>query len=293
MHGCTAAQNRAGHLSSHKHNGRERSVTPSSSCSCSCTKTWVERPAWEGFAFGNDAIMELVPYSQANVDQRALEALNELVQHARKRGIEEEKTAKQMKENINGEWLFLLGCLAIGGSWLQNSLSNHFRWHNAKRCKGWLWTGGDSGKPGSCLLIKNVADEATAEDIARWLESLSIGGRVLSARLHAPTRDMRGAMHRCDAPLLPCQSQDAIHGQASAWYLQRAMHATSQHPVRVLTCVPRSCRGTGEVQFALHDAAPTILMHALPCQIGLCADDLLTLPGPPNIGRSNCIKYAC
>jgi hypothetical protein len=57
--------------------------------------------------------MEIVPYSQASVDQRALEALNELVQHARKRGIEEEQAAKQMKENINGDCRSCLAALTI------------------------------------------------------------------------------------------------------------------------------------------------------------------------------------
>ena len=89
-------------------------------------------------------------------------------------------------------------------------------------------------------------------------------------------------------------------------------------------CLPSSCRGTGEVQFALHDGAPSILKYAdLQSQMRLDSHagahlmlpapllegppylGLSTfvrpdphvgahcmLPAPPNIGRSNCVKYA-
>ena len=47
--------------------------------------------------------MDVIPYAQASLNQEALEALDDLVQHARKRGIEEDKAARQTKEDLKGE----------------------------------------------------------------------------------------------------------------------------------------------------------------------------------------------
>ena len=59
--------------------------------------------------------------------------------------------------------------------------------------------GGDSGVVGSGLFLKNIADQATAEGLARWLETLPHGSRVLSARLHQAKRESK-YLHRS----LPC-----------------------------------------------------------------------------------------
>ena len=197
--------------------------------------------------------------------EKGLEALSALVLGARREGLAEARDKERLKETLTQGEACLPSCMALcrPASPCQACELRVRTGHNVQptsaRSRGCSCACCPPGEVGSRLRVNNIASNATAQEVAEFLERQPHGSRVLSARLHADNsgresgplhRSFHGLNHHLQPPVIPtaCTAAPGSHAQLCMRLLPRDT-----------ACMPAQCR---RAQHSSTEWHTTILLAA-------------------------------